>query len=198
MASSLLISPLRSRLPLFIGLGTFTAATLLLPNRPRINYLDSTTSASLNPKDWTYSQYQHDAQTPVLKRQGGLNPKAIRQISLGSILGTSFYALHVSRNPYMYGTWICRRELTLYPQTGVAAGLAVSVFSKPLTLLIGLLVLGVQAAESRGIHLVPYNRIQGYFKNTNIRSAIQDNVALKLSFGATFAMVGFLGFTDYA
>ena len=86
MASAFLISPLRSRLPLLIGLGTFSAATLLLPNRPRTHYLDAT-SSTLSPKDWSYSQYQRDAQAPVLSKKGGLNPNAVRQVSLGSIVG---------------------------------------------------------------------------------------------------------------
>ena len=75
--------------------------------------------------------------------------------------------------------------------TGVIAGLAVSVFSKSLTLLLGLLIVGVQTAEYHGIHLIPYNRLQSYFKGIDLRSAVQDNVALKLSFGATFALAGF-------
>ncbi|KAF2841487.1 hypothetical protein M501DRAFT_970023 [Patellaria atrata CBS 101060] len=74
---------------------------------------------------------------------------------------------------------------------GLVCGLGVSLFSKPLALLIGLLVFGVQALESRGIHLIPYGRLQRYFTSINLRSAIQDNVAFKLSFGATFALSAF-------
>lgn len=99
--------------------------------------------------------------------------------------------------------------------------MAVSLFSKPLTLLIGLLIVGVQVcfvfsflpplnnlsltllsqlliltskqfAESQlGISLLPYGRLQRYFTNINLRSAMQDNVAFKLAFGATFALTGF-------
>lgn len=58
--------------------------------------------------------YQSDAKTPVVKSgQGRLNPKAVKQISAGSICG-------------------------------VVGGLAVSAFSKPLAVLVGLLVFGVQ------------------------------------------------------
>lgn len=48
-----------------------------------------------------------------------------------------------------------------------------------------------KTAEYYGIHLVPYNRLQRYVKGIDLRSAVQDNVALKLSFGATFALAGF-------
>jgi len=77
---------------------------------------------------------------------------------------------------------------------GLVGGMAVSMFSKPLALLIGLLVFGTQFLESRGIHLVPYSRLQGYFKNVDIRSAVQDNVAFKMSFGFTFALAAFAKF----
>lgn len=54
--------------------------------------------------------------TPIVKQSGGLNPRAVRNISLGSILG-------------------------------VLGGLGVSVFSKPLALLIGLGVVIVQVSS---------------------------------------------------
>lgn len=77
---------------------------------------------------------------------------------------------------------------------GLVAGLGISLFSKPLAVLLGLLVIGVQTAESYGVHLVPYGRLQRYFTNIDLRSAVQDNVAFKLSFGAMFALSGFAEF----
>ena len=75
--------------------------------------------------------------------------------------------------------------------TGLVAGLGVSVFSKTLVVLIGLLIAGVQTAESWGLHLVPYRRLQGYVKGVDLRSAVQDNVAFKVSFGLMFALSAF-------
>ena len=46
-------------------------------------------SSSTNPKDWSFSQYQNEARAPVVSSRGGLNAKAVRQMTLGSILGTS-------------------------------------------------------------------------------------------------------------
>ncbi|KAF1971855.1 hypothetical protein BU23DRAFT_555692 [Bimuria novae-zelandiae CBS 107.79] len=109
------------------------------------------------------NNYARQAQTPVIKTSGAPNPRAIRQVSMGSILG-------------------------------VLAGLGVSVFSKPLAVLIGLGIFCVQFLENRGIHLIPYSFLQRRFKETNVRSLIQDNVAFKLSFGATFAMAAFAEF----
>jgi len=77
---------------------------------------------------------------------------------------------------------------------GLCAGLAVSTFSRPLALLIGLLVVGVQWASSYGINIIPFEKIQKYVINVDLRSAVQDNVAFKLSFGTTFALAAFMKF----
>lgn len=103
-----------------------------------------------------------EAKTPILKN-GQLNPRAVRQITSGSI-------------------------------TGLVAGLAVSTFSKPLTLLIGLFIIAIQWAAGHGINVLPYDRLQRYVTSINLRSAFQDNVAFKLSFGMTFAMTAFMQF----
>jgi hypothetical protein len=42
-----------------------------------------------NPLSSTFSTYQRDTQTPVVTSHGGLNAKAVRQMTLGSILGAS-------------------------------------------------------------------------------------------------------------
>ncbi|KAK8213191.1 hypothetical protein M8818_002489 [Zalaria obscura] len=153
MASRILFSPFTHRVGLIAGLGLGSAAlfpSLLSPyHKSRLLYCDS----SVGPKDWSLSQYQHDARTPIVKN-GKLNSGAIKQLSSGSICG-------------------------------LIGGLAVSAFSKPLALLLGLLIFGVQALESRGIHLIPYGKLQQYFTSIDLRSAIQDNAAFKLSFGAT-------------
>ncbi|PSN71578.1 hypothetical protein BS50DRAFT_570906 [Corynespora cassiicola Philippines] len=109
------------------------------------------------------NNYAQETQSPVIKTSGGLNPRAVRQISMGSMLG-------------------------------VLAGMGVSVFSKPLALLIGLGIIAVQFLESRGIHVVPYSYLQRRFKQTNVKSLVRDNVAFKLAFGATFALAGFSNF----
>ncbi|KAF2474328.1 uncharacterized protein BDR25DRAFT_301723 [Lindgomyces ingoldianus] len=89
------------------------------------------------------------------------------------------------------------RQISLGSILGVLGGLGVSVFSRPLAVLIGLGVVFVQFLESRGIHIIPYSYIQRRFDNTNVRSLVQDNVAFKLSFGITFALAAFAEFKDY-
>lgn len=74
---------------------------------------------------------------------------------------------------------------------GLVAGLGISIFSKPLALLLGLAVVAIQTAESYGIHLVPYGMLQRYAKSVDLRSAVQDNAAFKISFGLMFALSAF-------
>jgi hypothetical protein len=55
-----------------------------------------------------------------------------------------------------------------------------------------LIPISKQFAESQlGVSLIPYGRLQRYFTSMDLRSAMQDNVAFKLAFGATFALTGF-------
>ncbi|KAL9008182.1 MAG: hypothetical protein Q9173_006668, partial [Seirophora scorigena] len=64
------------------------------------------------------------------------------------------------------------RQLSLGSVLGVAAGVAVSTFSRALGLLLGL-----------GVVIV-----QRYVKGINLQSVVEENPALKLSFGLTFAL----------
>lgn len=108
---------------------------------------------------------------------------------------------------------------------GLFGGLAISVFSKPLAILIGLFVVGSQVRRlslacpssllagrrhdaalaffadnmqalqsSTGINMLPVNRLQRMFDGTSVRGMLQDDVALKLSFGITFLLAGFAKF----
>ena len=45
-----------------------------------------------------------------------------------------------------------------------------------------------QYMASHGYNIIPTTRIQRYVKGIDLRSAVEDNVAFKLSFGLTFAL----------
>jgi hypothetical protein len=51
-----------------------------------------------------------------------------------------------------------------------------------------------QWASSYGIHIIPYNCLQKYVTSIDLRPAVQDNVAFKISFGTTFALAAFMHF----
>jgi hypothetical protein len=95
---------------------------------------------------------------------------------------------------------------------GILGGIAVSTFSKPLAFLIGLMVLCVQACSldshwssgaathlqqylhSKGFGVIPTARLQRYVTSIDLRSAIENDVAFKLSFGLTFMLAAFAEF----
>jgi len=86
------------------------------------------------------------------------------------------------------------RQISSGSIIGLCAGLVVSTFSRSLALILGLLVVGVQYASSRGINILPYDRLQRYVNGVDLRSAVRDNMAFKISFGATFASAAFMHF----
>lgn len=112
--------------------------------------------------EFSSTPYSHsrDAKTPLTKDGKALNPAAVRQISLGAILG-------------------------------LGAGVLLSAFSRSLTLLIGIGIVAWQYAARKGYNFIPVERLQKYVKNVNLRSAINDNVAFKISFGLMFALSAF-------
>lgn len=96
---------------------------------------------------------------PVFK-DGSLNPAAVKQISLGGMLG-------------------------------LGAGVLLSMFSRMLVLVLGVGIVVWQYAARKGYNIIPVERLQRYAKGVNVRSAIQQNVAFKISFGLVFALTAF-------
>jgi hypothetical protein len=89
--ASRLFSPTVFRTPLFAAtLGVSTAAfgsILLQQHRSRSLYHLDASPSSTSAKDWSFSQYQNEARTPVVASNGGLNARAVRQMTTGSIFG---------------------------------------------------------------------------------------------------------------
>ncbi|KAK5084871.1 hypothetical protein LTR70_007813 [Exophiala xenobiotica] len=60
-----------------------------------------------------------------------------------------------------------------------------------LVLVVGVGVVVVQYAARRGYNIIPVERLQSRFRGINLRSAINDNAAFKISFGLMFALTAF-------
>lgn len=118
--ASILLKPVLRPLPLSYCVGISFA--ILHFGRQRPLQLDAGPISSTDG-------HKRIPQTPILQN-GRLNPKAVRQISSGSILGTPV-SIRVS--------WLWANI-----SAGLCAGLAVSTFSRSLALLIGLLLVGMQ------------------------------------------------------
>jgi len=124
--ASLLLRPLMRPQTLGLGLGLSLASYHAFHQRP----------IRLDSSPFSSDSYKRDAQTPVLSRAGSLNPRAVRQISSGSIIGTNRMLLMLYKE----------RQL-LNRAIGLCTGLLVSTFSKSLALILGLLVVGVQVSR---------------------------------------------------
>jgi uncharacterized membrane protein (Fun14 family) len=144
------------RRPVLIAFGLTSAIVPLLPFGPAVR-LDASPAADFSSAPYTHSR---DAKTPLTRNGRTLNPAAVKQISLGSILG-------------------------------LGLGLVVSAFSTSLTLLLGLGIVGWQLAARKGYNFIPVDRLQKYVTSVDLRSAINDNLAFKISFGLMFALSAF-------
>lgn len=54
--------------------------------------------------------------------------------------------------------------------------------------------MGGQFAASKGYNIIPVGMIQRYVKGINLRRAVEENPAFKLSFGLTFALASMAKF----
>lgn len=111
-------------------------------------------------------------------KDGSLNPSAIKQISLGGMLGLGAGVV----------LSMLSRVLVL------ALGVGIVVWQVSASFLMHLTVADYdisQYAARRGYNIVPAERIQRYVKGIDVRSAIHDNVAFKVSFGLVFALTAF-------
>ena len=173
--------------PLLIAFGL---SIPLFSPRP-VTTLDASpaSSASFSSSPYTHSR---DARTPLTKDGRTLNPAAVKQISLGSILGLGAGLLLSAFS----------RSLTLLLGLGIVvwqvrfhtnpSGSSVSpLSSNPFATRTKLTNMCKQYAARKGYNFIPVERLQGYVRGVNLRSAINDNVAFKISFGLMFALAAF-------
>ncbi len=131
--TTLLLRPILRPQVLGVGLGLSLATYHTIYQRPlRMDMLSADTS-------------RRNAQTPAV-RNGQLTPGAVRQISSGSIIGVS--------------SSLALPDKIANAEAGLCAGLAVSTFSKPLTLILGLLIVGIQVSIS-------HNRLKVLYREAN-------------------------------
>lgn len=71
---------------------------------------------------------------------------------------------------------------------GLGLGVVVSAFSRMLVLLLGVGIVITQYAARQGYNILPVDRMQRYVRGINLRSALNDNAAFKISFGLMFAL----------
>ncbi|OKL64196.1 hypothetical protein UA08_00279 [Talaromyces atroroseus] len=90
------------------------------------------------------------------------------------------------------------RQISLGSVLGLATGLGLRVFSKALVFVLGVGIVLVEWAASKGYTLIPMNTLQKYAKKVDIHQATRKNVPFKISFGTTMALAAFANFADYS
>ncbi|KAJ6132350.1 hypothetical protein N7471_007565 [Penicillium samsonianum] len=86
------------------------------------------------------------------------------------------------------------RQVSLGSVLGLVAGVGLRAFSKALVVILGMGVVLVEFAASKGYNIIPINRIQKYVKSVDLGRAMSEKRPFKMSFGVTMAMAAFANF----
>ncbi|OAX80510.1 hypothetical protein ACJ72_05158 [Emergomyces africanus] len=86
------------------------------------------------------------------------------------------------------------RQISLGSVLGLLAGLGLRIFSRALVFALGLTILGVEWAASKGYHVVPTRWLQKHIKSANVRRFITEKVPFKVSFGTMMMLAAFAQF----
>ncbi|KAJ5238909.1 hypothetical protein N7468_003528 [Penicillium chermesinum] len=86
------------------------------------------------------------------------------------------------------------KEISLGSVLGLVAGVGLRAFSRVLVVLLGMGVVLVEYAASKGYNIIPVERIQKYVKNADVRRALSRHRPFKASFGTMMALAAFAQF----
>ncbi|RJE22008.1 hypothetical protein PHISCL_05673 [Aspergillus sclerotialis] len=86
------------------------------------------------------------------------------------------------------------RQVSLGSVLGLLVGVGLRAFSRVLVVLLGIGVVAVEWAASRGYNLLPVNTMQKYVKSVDLHKSITENMPFKITFGATMALAAFAQF----
>ncbi|CAG7926757.1 unnamed protein product [Penicillium olsonii] len=86
------------------------------------------------------------------------------------------------------------RQVSLGSVLGLVAGVGLRAFSKALVVILGMGVVLVEYAASKGYNILPLHRMQKYVKNVDLHRAMSEHRPFKISFGAMMAMAAFANF----
>lgn len=86
------------------------------------------------------------------------------------------------------------RQVSLGSVLGLVAGVGLRAFSKALVVILGMGVVLIEYAASKGYNILPLHRLQKYVKNVDLQRAMSEKRPFKMSFGATMALAAFAQF----
>ncbi|KAJ5104861.1 hypothetical protein NUU61_002208 [Penicillium alfredii] len=175
MAFSLFTSPPSTILRLGLGLGAGLSAATFHPLSPfRSAPLQCQYSAPYyRPESATSTEtgWAVNANDPILQKQGRTRAG-----------GSAGHGLLTARN---------LRQVSLGSMLGLVAGVGLRAVSRVLVVVLGMGVVLVEWAASKGYNILPLNRLQRYIKNVDLRRAMSEHRPFKVSFGAMMALAAF-------
>ncbi|KAG5287000.1 FUN14 superfamily domain-containing protein [Histoplasma ohiense] len=86
------------------------------------------------------------------------------------------------------------RQLSLGSVLGLLAGFGLRIFSRALVFALGLTVLGVEWAASKGYNVVPTRWLRERVRSANLQRFLTENVPFKVSFGTMMMLAAFAQF----
>ncbi|OJD15200.1 hypothetical protein AJ78_04531 [Emergomyces pasteurianus Ep9510] len=86
------------------------------------------------------------------------------------------------------------RQISLGSVLGLLAGLGLRIFSRALVFALGLTILGVEWAASKGYNIVPTRWLQKHIKSVNVQRLMTEKVPFKVSFGTMMMLAAFAQF----
>ncbi|KAA8908146.1 hypothetical protein FN846DRAFT_946132 [Sphaerosporella brunnea] len=85
------------------------------------------------------------------------------------------------------------RQISTGSFVGVALGLCVARFGKSIAIVLGGILLIIEALARQGINLLPNGRITQWVQEVDLMKMVQKNTAFKVSFGAAFILTALYG-----
>ncbi|KAL4817118.1 hypothetical protein BDW67DRAFT_184193 [Aspergillus spinulosporus] len=86
------------------------------------------------------------------------------------------------------------RQVSMGSVLGLVAGVGLRAFSRVFVVLIGMGIILVEWAASKGYNILPTRQLQKYVKSVNLEKLLSRNVPFKVTFGATMALAAFAQF----
>ncbi|PWY75178.1 hypothetical protein BO70DRAFT_103482 [Aspergillus heteromorphus CBS 117.55] len=86
------------------------------------------------------------------------------------------------------------QQISLGSVLGLVVGVGLRAFSRTLVVLLGLGIVVVEWAASKGYNLLPLDKVQKYVKGVDVQKAVSHRVPFKISFGVTMGLAAFAQF----
>ncbi|EEH36907.1 hypothetical protein PAAG_07325 [Paracoccidioides lutzii Pb01] len=85
-------------------------------------------------------------------------------------------------------------QISLGSVLGLLAGIGLRIFSRALVFALGITILGIQWAASKGYNIVPTDWLKKHVKSVNVQRLLTEKAPFKVSFGVMMLLSAFAQF----